>query len=405
VSPLRQSGKGMASRSAALRRLADQVLEAVGLEALARLLTSRLPDALGVRTASLLIWDRKLDSFQALLPGETRLTALRPGEDALSRAGFLLSEGALLETPGGDRRTVLVPLMARSGLVGMLILAVPQGRRRKAPFRPPDVRTLSLVAARAALTLENHLYQQELVASERLAALGALAGMLAHDIRNPLTVIRGNADLLMRPDLPQEVRARAETIARTADRLDRMTGETLDFARAGGVLARRGLKVAAWLTEVATGLEQELPGLVVVPDVRLPDGFTASLDADKLWRAMANIAANARDAMGGQGRVHLAAWPEGGERLVLVLGDEGPGIPAELRDRIFEPFVTRGKKRGTGLGLAIARRFVEDHGGRLDLLLDTPPEGGPSGACFRIALPLGTEAPSAGPAGGEERNI
>jgi signal transduction histidine kinase len=261
------------------------------------------------------------------------------------------------------------------------------------------------VAARAALTLENHLYQQELVASERLAALGALAGMLAHDIRNPLTVIRGNADLLLRPDLPEEVRTRAEAIARTADRLDRMTGETLDFARAGGVLARRGLKVAAWLTEVATGLEQELPGLVVLPDLRLPAGFTASLDADKLWRAMANIAANARDAMGGRGRVHLAAWPEGDERLVLVLRDEGPGIPAELRDRIFEPFVTRGKKRGTGLGLAIARRFVEDHGGTLDLLLDAPPVDGPAGACFRIALPMSLEVPSAGPGGGEERNI
>ena len=74
----------------------------------------------------------------------------------------------------------------------------------------------------------------------------------------------------------------------------------------------------------------------------------------------------------------------------MVLADEGPGIPAEIRERLFEPFVTGGKKGGTGLGLAVARRFVEDHGGTLELL---PASAGP-GARFRILLPL--EAPTPG---------
>jgi signal transduction histidine kinase len=93
--------------------------------------------------------------------------------------------------------------------------------------------------------------------------------------------------------------------------------------------------------------------------------------------------------MGGKGRLHLAAElaspsaGDGAPRLVLTVADEGPGVPPEIRDRLFEPFVTRGKKSGTGLGLAVARRFVEDHGGTLELL----PEG--PGARFRIALPLG----------------
>jgi signal transduction histidine kinase len=71
---------------------------------------------------------------------------------------------------------------------------------------------------------------------------------------------------------------------------------------------------------------------------------------------------------------------------VLVLADEGPGVAPEIRDRVFEPFVTLGKKRGTGLGLAVARRFVEDHGGRLELL---PAASGSRGARFRLELPLG----------------
>jgi signal transduction histidine kinase len=93
--------------------------------------------------------------------------------------------------------------------------------------------------------------------------------------------------------------------------------------------------------------------------------------------------------MGGAGRIHLAARtaPDAvqGERLELVLADEGPGVAPEVRDRLFQPFATFGKRKGTGLGLAVARRFVEDHGGTLELLAVVP---GAKGACFRIALPL-----------------
>jgi len=97
--------------------------------------------------------------------------------------------------------------------------------------------------------------------------------------------------------------------------------------------------------------------------------------------------------MGGWGKLLLSARIETlagadgpTEQLVLVVADEGPGVPPEIRDRVFEPFVTLGKKRGTGLGLAVARRFVEDHGGSLELL--APPVPPAHGASFRFALPL-----------------
>ena len=77
---------------------------------------------------------------------------------------------------------------------------------------------------------------------------------------------------------------------------------------------------------------------------------------------------------------------------MLVLADEGPGVSPEIRERVFEPFVTLGKKRGTGLGLAVARRFVEDHGGSLELL---PPQAPPArGARFRLALPFAEGKPA-----------
>jgi signal transduction histidine kinase len=391
-----------ASRAHLLKRLADQVLEAPDVESLTGLLTLALPAAVQVDGATLLLWDRKLESVEVLqvAQGETRVRASRgdPATIPTPETHYLISDGQLIETSGGSGSGTLVPLIARSGAVGTLVLGR-QRHRRRAPFSRAEARILSVIASRSALALENHLYQKELIASERMAALGTMAGMLAHDFRGPMTVIRGYAETLLEPGLPpDELRARADLIVQSVDRLERMTTETLDFARGGGTVSRRRQFLPAFLQELAAGLAQELPGLQVVRDFDVPAGSTAALDVDKLRRAVGNIAANARDAMGGHGRFHLQARLAPGEageerRLVLLLRDEGPGVAGEVSDRLFQPFATFGKKKGTGLGLAVARRFVEDHGGTIELLPSSPaPEGG---ACFRIILPLGAPEASA----------
>jgi signal transduction histidine kinase len=379
------------SRHEALDALADRVLQAPDLADLSQQLTRALPAVLGLDQATLLLWDRKLESFHVLAPGDASLRALTPGTRVSApEARFLLADGTLMETAGHDEG-VLLPLMARSGLVGMLVLgaAQPPG---KAPLSEEDVPAVAALASRAALAIENHLYQAELIASERMAALGTMAGMLAHDFRGPLTVIRGYAELLAGPPAAEvEVRQRAALIVDAVDRLERMTAETLDFAREGGRVMRRPVTLSRFLEELADDLGRSFPGLKVERHFALPPGATASLDADKLQRVVGNIAANAKDAMGGQGVFHLQASVEpgpAGPLLHLGLLDEGPGVPAEIRESLFEPFVTRGKKRGTGLGLAVARRFVEDHGGIIELL-----EGGP-GARFRILLPIQDPAAS-----------
>jgi signal transduction histidine kinase len=288
--------------------------------------------------------------------------------------------------------------MGRSGLVGMLVLG-PPSPRKKPPLRPAEARLVSTLATRAALVLENHLYFTELVATERMAALGTMAGMLAHDFRTPMTVIRGYAELLRDEAATDEVRQRAQAIVGMVDRLDRMTRETLDFARAGGQLSRRTVDVARLVDEILGSLEGELPGLSVVRHVEVPAELNAALDTDKLRRAVFNIAANARDAMKGTGRLHATAAVEDERRaapsrrksegppwLVLTLADEGPGVPPAIRDTVFEPFVTAGKKTGTGLGLAVTRRFVEDQGGTVELLPRAPADT--VGASFRIRVPL-----------------
>jgi signal transduction histidine kinase len=380
-------------RRTALGRIADRVLESPDLPSLTRLLTEDLPRAIEAREGTLLLWDRRLDSFEgiALADGGRLLTftpeAAGPGGP---RTRWLLSEGQLLETAAGAQEGMLVPLLARSGLAGMLVLG--PAPRRKRPVSDAEARLVSIIAARAALAVENHSYQKELIASERLAALGTMAGMLVHDLRGPMTLIRGWAETLLEGDVPpKEAAERARFIVEAVDRLDRMTTETLDFARGAERLVLRSVPLGVLLADLAAGIEAELPGLAVLCDFDVPGGRRGTLDVDKIRRAVSNVAANARDAMGGNGRLHFSArvlpGADGSAQLLeLVLADEGPGVSPEIRDRVFEPFVTLGKKRGTGLGLAVARRFVEDHGGSLELL--PPPVPPARGAGFRFALPL-----------------
>jgi signal transduction histidine kinase len=371
---------------AALERLADRILDARNPGILATLLARDLKKALGVST-TLLLWDRKLAAFEGLSRDGTRLNALRPGKAGARapRARYLIAGGELLKTPKERGEGALLPLMARSGFVGMVVLGRRRSRRRP-PYSPREVRLLQEIASRAALSIENHLYEAELIASERMAALGTFAGMLAHDFRGPMTVIRGYAETLSGEALSAEtVRSRARLIVQMVDRLDRMTAETLDFAKGGGRLVIRRIKASALVAELLESIRSEVPGLAVEVMSRLPPRQHLALDVDKLRRVVVNIAANARDAMGGKGPFHVEARfenPREGTSLVLELKDQGPGVPEGVRERLFEPFVTHGKSGGTGLGLAVARRFVEDHGGSIELV-----ESG-KGACFRIRLPL-----------------
>jgi signal transduction histidine kinase len=233
--------------------------------------------------------------------------------------------------------------------------------------------------------LENALYQRELVATERMVALGTFASMVAHDFRGPMTVIRGYAETLLDPSVPRsEVTERAARILSSIDRLEGMTQATLDFVRGDALVTRRRVELQSFLDELCVGIEQEYPGLCVVPDFDLPEAIEVAVDPDKIRRAVGNIASNARDAMNGSGCLHVTAGIEG-NHLVLGLADEGPGVADAVRERVFEPFATHGKKRGTGLGLAVTRRFVEEHGGVVTLL----PRGEEGrGARFRIELPF-----------------
>jgi|GEM_PF-612521 len=207
--------------------------------------------------------------------------------------------------------------------------------------------------------------QQELVAKERLAALGELSAVVAHEVRNPLGVIFNSISSLRRLlHLEGDAATLFEIVEEEANRLDRIVNDLLEFARPHpanpswvdvGALISSALATYPRLDDIE---------LEVVADPDLPE---IHADDRLVRQALLNLVQNAIHAMpkGGPLRVEARRADREGKRYVqIAVADGGPGIPEELRTKIFEPFFTT-KATGSGLGLALVKRIVEAHGGRV----------------------------------------
>jgi signal transduction histidine kinase len=180
----------------------------------------------------------------------------------------------------------------------------------------------------------------------------------------------------VRRDLAPRDEQALQDVLGEVERLRGLTQDFLDLAADKPLVLSR-LDLADVLDEAARGAEASFPQIRVRRAIeRLP---ALDADAGRLRQVFANLLANAAQAQG-QGELVLSAQADGASVRVVVR-DQGPGVPSELRARLFDPFVT-GRETGTGLGLAISRRLVERHGGSLSLL----DENGP-GAAFEVRLP------------------
>ncbi len=239
----------------------------------------------------------------------------------------------------------------------------------------------AILVVLAALSVRQVRAARRAVALERLAALGEMAAVLAHEIRNPLGAIKGLAQVLdERAPAASPDRELTETIVRETGRLERLVADLLAYARPRPP-ERRPVEVAVLVRRAADLLAAEAAAAGARIAVRAPAGPVHALaDAGQLTQLFTNLLLNALQAMPGGGAVRVDVGHERGT-VVVTVADEGPGIAPEKAARLFEPFYTT-KPKGTGLGLAICRRIAEGHGGRIAL------EGraGP-GARLRVELP------------------
>lgn len=228
-----------------------------------------------------------------------------------------------------------------------------------------------LSAQVAATRRELEVAQETLIRQERLSTIGELTAGLAHEIRNPLQIIRATAETVRRR--PEDV-ALLDDVIEEVTRMNRLVRELLDYARP---LEFRPEPVdLGWLVDAAVGeVRRDAPSFDVTTGVA--GGLQVAGDETLLRRVLVNLLRNAVEA-GGPVEVQARTGEEG---AVLEVLDRGPGVAEEDLPRVFEPFFSR-KEAGVGMGLPLSRRIVDQHRGTLVL---EPRNGG--GTCARLVLP------------------
>lgn len=254
-----------------------------------------------------------------------------------------------------------------------------------------DRMAASLDAARTQLLRETEnrvALERRLRESENMAAIGKLSAGLAHEIAAPLNVISGRAELVLRrDDLDAEPRRSLRIIVDQIGRITTIVRNLLDFGR-----RRAAHRVPLDLRDVVDNalsfLDAEFVGAGIAIERQGAPHATAVGDPDHLHQVLVNLLLNAVQAMAGvTGERRITVRMTHAPAVVNIdITDTGPGIPAEDRARVFEPFFTT-RQAGTGLGLVVSRSIIEDHGGTLEAL--PPPDG--RGALFRVTLPLPPE--------------
>ncbi len=220
------------------------------------------------------------------------------------------------------------------------------------------------------------------ISSEPQASISAAASIV-HDLRNPLATLHGSAEILVRSRLSRpQVNRIARNMYSASVRMREMLEDFLDQTRGSGkALEPSHLRDLIQTAVDRIAVSAEFQSVQIVQAVE--EDLVIPLCRHSVQRVLINLLVNALEAMPNGGTVHISAVSE--RRSVLIqVRDTGPGIAPEIRDRLFQPFVTAGKAKGIGLGLASSRQTVIDHGG------DMWAASTSAGACFSFRLPRNT---------------
>ena len=339
------------------------------------------------------------------------------------REGVLTSDAQRDERwePGGSivcmgiREAICVPMQGRYGMVGVISIDTTTTPQEAMSLKPDETRHLTTdhlklmiaIAHQAALAVEDTRYYRGMVQAERLAAVGQTVAVLSHHIKNILQGIRGGSYLIEKglADANSEMTANGwRIVEKNQNRISDLVLDMLTFSKEREPNLETGdiNAVIADVVELMQGRASDLNvTLNWTPGENIPPFL---FDAEQIHRAVTNIVTNAIDAaqscvnvcteirlqvsdfrlQDGVLNTNPEARSPKPEALQIIIDDNGPGIPPEMRDSLFRPFISSKKGgSGTGLGLAVTHKIIEEHGGRIHV--ETSPDGG---ARFILELPF-----------------
>lgn len=293
------------------------------------------------------------------------------------------------------REGLVLPLMNRGLLNGLLFV----GRKLEAEqytFTTDDEEFLSILSSQIAVAVENaRLYeaekralvelqtaQEQLIHSERLAVLGEMSAKIAHEINNPLGIIKNYLLMIKRAKTkPKEASKYLKIVGQEIDRVASIVKELINFHRPQNV-EFKVINVLPVLDEVVEFLDPQLKSKKIrIVKKYSPDCPNVEASADNLKQVFINIIINSMDAMPGGGKIEIAA-NDFHDTLQILICDSGSGVPEEVLPTIFEPFfTTKNESHGTGLGLSVCADIIKKHKGTISF------RNRDKGACVEITIP------------------
>lgn len=255
--------------------------------------------------------------------------------------------------------------------------------RRNVTIHSERIYLVRLFLEQAATAIRNIDMQEALMRSEKLSAVGQALSMLSHDLRNTLGGIIPMVDLITRDiDNRKKLDMLLPMIRQSAEDSLKMVADVLDFIRNREV-AKKDLNMMELLNAVEVLVKPELEELKAKLNISCPEDINFRGDHTKLCRILVNLIRNAAEAMTGrpQPEIRLSAFLQN-DLVTIEVADNGPGLPEEVKSKLFTPFVSVGKEHGTGLGLPIVKQFVDAHGGKIEAVSSE------QGTCFTVTLPV-----------------
>jgi len=283
-------------------------------------------------------------------------------------------------TPGKEVKNLLIsPIKNNNGnKIGVLQLI----NCNKEGFDLEDEKLISELSPLVALAIENSIYVQDLLHSDRLKSLNKVANFLMHDIKNPIATIKQYSEHIKKQDVSKEINLVLDMIVEQANCVVDLVQTTLGYSEGKSISNPQPLLLSNALNYILSMLAEYVESRNVKLFKKFEGDGLVNLDKKEFYQACFQIAKNACDAMPQGGNFYVITKREG-DKIRIELKDNGLGIPDSLKDRIFEPFMTHGKKQKSGLGLAIAEKIIKEHNG----MIWTESDLG-EGTVIIIALPL-----------------
>jgi signal transduction histidine kinase/putative methionine-R-sulfoxide reductase with GAF domain len=276
----------------------------------------------------------------------------------------------------------ILPLIFREDRVEFAALVLSSQVETGKSTSISDNQIIGIVEQKISRALELSFLRERIIKQERLFTVGQMMSTIVHDLRSPLNTISGFLELMLEKETtPTEKKDYSNIIRLEIQSIANMTREILDFAKGKTSILPRKISVIDIIKRFQMQAEQLFRNTDILVKFENESKRLIYADAEKIARVLYNIAKNAKEALKGRGEFLFRSFDENG-KVVFQISDNGPGIPEDIRDRLFESFVTSGKESGTGLGLAIAKKIIDEHEGKIEIQ-----SGRNKGTTFFIKIP------------------